>query len=263
MDQDDIKRIMIQNQMMQNQKKHQNKNNLIIIVTIIVGLLVLIGGGIGLYFALANNDNSEAFKVILPDELKNISLPRCTTNTCIKVGEKLSLNQILSSDNITMTIKDNLNGIQKMKNGFPLYTTYNDFIKMISSEESSPYYLIIYNKRNQKYTYYNLNNRECKLTINGLEDGNKNIPFTSSKIVLNENTYYIDDNYDKVNDIKLLVNENGIPYSTITGLELFNLSKQNKVISYMINSIGYILLTKYSLLVFDLNNKLIGIISTS
>jgi hypothetical protein len=269
MDQEDRRRMMIQNQMMQmmqNQKKKSKKQTMIIIA-IIVGLLILIGVGVGLYFALENNDNSdtesEGFKVNLPDELKNISLPRCTNDICLKVGEKLSLNQIISSDKFTMTIKDNLNNIQRMKNGFPLYTTYNDFIRMIASEELSQYYLIIYNKKNQKYTYYNLNNRECKLTTNGLEDGNKNIPFTSSKIVLNGNTYYIDENYDKVNDIKLLVNDNGIPYSTITGLELFNLSKQNKVISYMINTIGYILLTKYSLLVFDLNNKLIGIITTS
>ena len=164
-----------------------------------------------------------------------------------------------------MTIKDNLNNIQRMKNGFPLYTTYNDFIRMISSEESSPFYLIIYNKRNQKYTYYNLNNRECKLTITGLEDGNKNIPFTSSKIVLNGNTYYIDDNYDKANDIKLLVNENGIPYSTITGLELFNLSKENKVkiTQTIMNTIGYLVLTNYSILVFDMNNQLIGVISST
>jgi hypothetical protein len=265
------RRRFIQYQMIQqyqkNQSIKQSRKQLIIIIAIVVGFLLLIGGGIGLYIAFRNDDDSntdtDTFKVILPNELKNISLPQCTTNTCIKVGEKLLLNQFLSSDNFTMTIKDNLNNIQRMKNGFPLYTTYNDFIRMVTSEDSSPYYLIINNIRNKKYTYYNLNNKEFKLSMTGLEDGNKNIPFISSKIILNGNTYYIDENYDRVNNIKLLVNDNGIPYSTITGLELFNLSKQNKVISYMINSIGYILLTKYSLLVFDLNNKLIGIISTS
>jgi len=249
MDQEERRRMMIQYQMMQQYQKKKSRKQIIIIIAIIVSLLVLIGAGVGLYFALRSDDNSESFKVNLPDELKNISLPRCTNDICLKVGEKLSLNQIISSDNFTMTIKNNL----------------NDFIKMIASEDSSPYYLIIYNKKNQKYTFYNLNNRECKLTTTGLEDGNKNIPFISfisSKIILNGNTYYINENYDRVNDIKLLVNDNGIPYSTITGMELFNLSNQNKVISYIIDSIGYILLTKYSLLVFDSNNKLIGIINT-
>ena len=159
MDPEDRRRMMLQYQIMQQYQKKKSRKQIIIIIAIIVSLLVLIGAGVGLYFALRSDDNSESFKVNLPDELKNISLPRCTNDICLKVGEKLSLNQIISSDNFTMTIKNNLNDIQRMKNGFPLYTTYNDFIKMIASEDSSPYYLIIYNKKNQKYTFYNLNNK--------------------------------------------------------------------------------------------------------
>lgn len=264
LDPDTVRRMQQYQMMQQDKKKHQKKRNVIIIISIIIGLLLLIGVGIGLYFAFANNDNktdSETFKVNLPDELKNISISQCTNNTCIKVGEKLSLNQILSSNNFTMTIKDNLSGIQKMKNGLPLYTTYDDFIKMVGSEES-PYYLIINNKKNQIYNYYYLNNRECKLTSTGLQDGNKIIQLTSSQILLNGTIYYIDDDYDKANDIKLLINVNGIPYSTITGLELFNLSKENKVkiTQTIMNTIGYLVLTNYSILVFDMNNQLIGII---
>jgi len=262
MDSDTIKRIQQYQMMQQYQKKYQNKKNLIIIIAIIVGLLVLIGAGIGLYFAFANNDNSETFKVNLPDELKNISLPSCINNTCIKVGEKLSVNQILSSDNITMTIRDNLNGIQKMKNGYPLLTTLDNSFKLLG-EESSPYYLIIYNKKNNRYNYLYLNNREFKLVPSGLQDGNKIIPLLSSKIEINGKTYFIDQNYDKVNDIKLLVNDNGIPYTTIYGKDLNNISGQYKVIEYTMDSIGYILLTDYSILVFNTNNKLVGIISTA
>ena len=256
--------------MQQYQKNYQNKKKTIIIIGIIVGILILIGIGIGLYFAFTMNNTdtdtkTDTFKVNLPVELKNISIPKCTTNTCIKVGEKILLNQNLSSDNYVVTIKNNLIGIQKMKNGFPLYTTYNDFIKMIGSEESSPFYLIIYNSKNKIYTYLYLNNRECKLTNNGLQDGNKIINLSSSQIVLNGNTYFIDYSYDRKNKIILLVDDRGIPYSTITETELDKLIQDNKVkvTQNIINNIGYILLTKYSLLVFNINNKLIGIISTS
>lgn len=270
MDQQQIRRLQQFQLMQEYQKNYQNKKKTIIIIGIITGILILIGIGIGLYFAFTMNDSdtdtkTDTFKVNLPLELKNTVLNQCTSTSCIKVGEKILLNQNLSSDNYVITIKDNLNNIQPMKDGFPLYTTFNDFIRMVKSEETSPFYLIIYNSKNKIYTYLYLNNRECKLTNNGLQDGNKIINLSSSQIVLNGNTYFIDYSYDRKNKIILLVDDRGMPYSTITETELDKLIQDNKVkvTQNIINNIGYILLTKYSLLVFNINNKLIGIISAS
>jgi len=46
---------------------------------------------------------------------------------------------------------------------------------------------------------------------------------------------------------------------------VFNLSKENKikVTQNIINTIGYLVLTNYSILVFDMNDKLIGVISSN
>jgi hypothetical protein len=266
--------IMRMQQIQTYQKNQKNRKKTIIIIIIVSVIILLIGGGIGLYFAFRSDDNSESFKVNLPNELKNISLPTCTSKTCIKVGEKIVLNQILSSDNISMIIKDNINNFIRdpnidyivYTNALPIFTTLADTFKILNYnmknsnilQEETKYYLIINNTQTKKNYYLYLNNNNCMLKTNGLLDNTVNIQLTTRKIRLNNNTYYIDNTYDPLNNICLLIDINGLPYSTIKQSDLDKL----EIIYTILDTIGFILITNYSVLVFDNNLVCIGVISS-
>ena len=290
MDSDESRQQIIRQQRYQAHMLQQKlKNNKMIFIIIIIVILLLIGGGIGLYFALKNDNTDNSNNKILtnttnttnttnlPDELKNIFIPECNGNRCIKVGQQLMLNRVISSDSITMTITNNLNMINRQKiydnqkmlytlttqNASPLYTTFNDINNMLTNrildEEKNlyPYYLIIHNKRTNKYLYTYLNNNQIKLSLDGFIDGDRIVQFTSSKTKINDNNYFIDYYYDPSNNNCLLIDNVGKPYLIINKKDL----EKFKVESNIIESIGYVLLTNYSVLIYDNNYMLIGVLT--
>ena len=94
--------------------------------------------------------------------------------------------------------------------------------------------------------------------MDGFIDGDRIVQFTSSKTKINDKDYFIDYSYDPFNNNYLLIDFVGKPYSIINKSELDKL----KVESNIIESIGYILVTNYSILIYNNNYMLLGVLSS-
>lgn len=247
-----------------------NKTKIIILVVVIIVLLLLIGGGIGLYFYLKNKQNGstqEETKIFQPKitDLPNIfyknTVPKCDIISCLKIGEKIIINQLLTS-----TSKINNMIIKKILNQEEMTTKQNIFGEdtIPNQEETfsySNYYLLLYNTYANVYRYINLNGSSCKLVSNGFECNNRIIKFVGFKCIINDKTYYCDLTYYSTKAYIILCDDDSTPIGIISKTDFDHLNNNNRVQRYLLDNIQTILVTNYSILVLNDNNKLIGLLS--
>lgn len=252
------------------------KNNMIIIAIIIIVILVLLGVGIGIYLYMRKSSTSSIVqeenniikvKILdLPGFFYKSTIPTCDNVCCLKVGESIDLNKLLKSTSgiNNIIIKNNLS--QEEKGG--LQNIYGE--ELIESEEgkstSDDYYILFYNTYVNVYRYINIHLNKCKLMNNGLLYGHMLIKFIAYKCTINNISYFCDLTYLSSQKYVLLCNNDALPVGIITNNDYIYLKNTNNVQSYALTNIGYILITTYSILVFNItsnsnSNKLIGIIS--
>ena len=246
-----------------------NKTTIIIIVIILILLLILIGAGIGLYFYLQNNSDTtqEEMKIYEPRiaDLPNIfyknTVPMCDITSCLKIGERIILNQLLTS-----TSKVNNIIIKKTLNQEEMNAKQNIYGEetIVNQEETpkySDYYLLLYNTFANVYRYINLNDKSCKLVSNGFQCNNRIIKFVGFKCTINNKDYYCDITYYSTKKYVILCDDNSIPIGILSSSDFDYLKNDNKVQRYLLNNISTILVTNYSILVLNSNYKLIGLLS--
>ena len=258
---------------MPNKKRKSKKNNkttIIIIVIVIILLLILSGTSIGLYFYLKNKSNEttqEETKIYEPRlaNLPNIfyknTVPICDITSCLKIGERIIINQLLTS-----TSKVNNIIIKKTLNQEEMITKQNIYGEetIVSQEESpkySDYYLLLYNTFANVYRYINLTGNNCKLVSNGLLCNNKIIKFVGFKCTINNKIYYCDLTYYSTKKYVILCDDKSIPIGIISNYDFDYLNNNNKVQRYLLDNIATILVTNYSILVLNDKFKLIGLLS--
>lgn len=252
-------------------KKKISNNKIIIIVVIIVVLFLLISAGIGLYFYLTNKSNKinkttqeeiyEPKIVDLPNIFYKNTVPLCDITSCLKIGEKILLNQLLTS-----TSKINNIIIKKTLNQEEMNAKQKIFGEdtIVNQEERplySDYYLLLYNTFANVYRYINLSGNNCKLVSNGLLCNNKIIKFIGFKCTINNKNYYCDLTYYSTKKYVILCDDNAIPIGIISNYDFNYLNNNNKVQKYLLDNITTILVTNYSILVLNSNYKLIGLLS--
>jgi hypothetical protein len=278
------------NNIKHNNIKHNNiknnnikQNNYKIIIIIIVCILIIIGIGIGLYFYLKNDtstvnknttENKNATGNIVRDVqiLSGLSIisnlkknQQCRNTSCIKVGQNININDIFTSPNNNITIQSlnpylfQLFQEEKYFNNSGIYAR-----EKIAQEEldiNSAHALSIYNKYSKVSQYLNLRNNYFKLSSNGFLMDNDLIKIYGIKCVIKDKTYYCDLSYVNTLKFVLLFDNNGSIIGTITLDDYKYLDKNKNTTVYFITNISYIMLTEYSLLVFDENNNFIGILT--
>jgi len=255
-------------------KNQDSQKNMIIIAIIIIVILVLLGVGIGIYLYMRKSstssivqeeNNIRTVKILdLPGFFYKSIVPTCTDSCCLKVGESIYLNKILKSisGTINIIIKNNLS--QEERGGFQKIFGED----LVESEEGTSttdtYYLLFYNTYVNVYKYINIRLDRCRLMNNGLLYGHMLIKFIGYKCTINNNTYFCDLTYLSSQNYVLLCDKNALPVGIITNNDYIYLKNTNNVQSYALTNIGYILITTYSILVFNItsnSNVLIGIIS--
>jgi hypothetical protein len=97
--------------------------------------------------------------------------------------------------------------------------------------------------------------------MNGLECNNKIIQFYGYKCTINNKIYCCDLTYYTKKEYVILCDENSRPQGIISYDDLIYLKEINKLEKYVITNITTIILTNYSILALNKDNKLIGIIS--
>jgi len=264
---------MKQNNIKQNNIKQNNYK--IIIVIVIVCILVIIGMGIGLYFYLKNDTtvNKNATGNIIRDVqilsglsiISNLKNQECRNTSCIKVGQIININDIFTSPYNNIMIQS-LNSYlfqifqeEKYFNNSGLYK-----YEKIAQEEldiKSLHTLSIYNKYSRVSQYIDLRNNYFKLSSNGFLVDNDLIKIYGITCVIKDKTYYCDMSYANTLKFVLLFDNNGSIIGTITVDDYEYLNKNKNTTVYFITNISYIMLTEYSLLVYDENNNFIGIIT--
>lgn len=246
------------------------KKKIIIIIIIIVAILLLLGGGIGLYFYLESRSTtlSKSSKIVqeenrikisaLPNIFYNNTVPKCDLKSCLKIGETILLNQLLTStSNINnIIIKQTLNQ-EENKKALIIYGEEPN----ITTEDSSPYYLLLYNTIANIYRYVNLHGSKCKLVQNGLECNNRIIEFYGYSCIIDGNKYYCDLTYSDTNNYVILCDEKAYPIGIISTNVFVTLFRNNQAQKYLLFNIRTILVTNFSILVFDSNDNFIGVLS--
>ena len=253
------------------EKNAETKKNIIIVAIIIVTILMLASAGIGIYFYLDNKSNKkplqEETKIYqpkitdLPNIFINNTVPICNQNSCLKIGERIFIEQLLTS-----TSKINNIIIKKILKQEEMTAKQNIFGEdtIVGSEETfvfSNNYLLLYNTFANVYRYINLNGNSCKLVSNGLQSNNRIIKFTGFKCIINNKTYYCDLTYYSTKAYVILCDDNSLPIGVISKNDFDLLNNNNRVQRYLLDNIQTILVTNYSILVLNDKSKLVGILS--
>jgi hypothetical protein len=251
-------------------KKKRNNKVIIIVVIIIFIFILLIGTGVGLYFYFNNKVGSNKSNIISEENNKIIdikllpsvfyinTIPLCDIKSCLQLGQKILLNQLMTStSNINNIIIKNTLNQEEMNKKLNIYAEET----IITTEETSSYYLLFYNTYANIYRYINLNGSTCKLVANGFQCNNKIIQFTGYKCIINNKIYYCDLTYYNSKNFVLLCDETSYPKGIISKNDFDSLYKNNNVIIYLLNNIQTILVTNYSILVLDKNASLIGLLT--
>jgi len=241
---------------------------MIIVAIVIVIILMLASAGIGIYFYLDNKSNKkllqEETKIYqpkitdLPNIFINNTVPICNINSCLKIGERILINQLLTS-----TSKINNIIIKKILNQEEMTTKQNIFGEdtIVNQEEITINYLLLYNTFANIYRYININGNSCKLVSNGLQTNNRIIKFTGFKCIINNKTYYCDLTYYSIKSYVILCDDNSLPIGVISKNDFDYLNNNNRVQRYLLDNIQTILVTNYSILVLNNKSKLVGILS--
>ena len=247
-------------------KNIKKNTTVIIIVIIILIILLLAGSGVGLYYYLdktkilqeeTNNKVRDIIIQNLPSIFYNNTVPKCDSKSCLLIGQTIILDQLLTSTSKinNIIIKKTLSS-EELTEKLQIYSEES----IISTKESSEYYLLLFNTYANVYRYINLNNDSCKLVSNGFQCGNKIINFFGYKCIINNKIFFCDLTYIN-KDLIILCDSDSIPQGVISKDDLIYLSDNKKVERYILTNISSILITNYSILVLNKENKLIGILS--
>jgi flagellar basal body-associated protein FliL len=242
-------------------KKKKMKIILIVIIVSIVLILAILGVILYYYFKPSSDNNNNTTRKItinkLPQIFYNNTVPICNQSSCLKIGESILLNQILQSTSkvINITLKYNLYSEESS-----VANIYG--IEILSQEEASNIssYLLFNNTYANIYKYIKLTNNKCKLDSRGLICDNKLIKFISYTCNIDNKKYFCDLTYIKIGYV-LLCNESAEPVGIITVDDYNYLKSIYDVQEYRLTNIVSILLTNYSILVFNSKTEFIGIIS--
>jgi hypothetical protein len=245
------------------------QNNYKIIIIVIVCILVIIGVGIGLYFYLKNDTTGNKIRDVQIlsglSIISNLKNQECRNTSCIKVGQIININDIFTSPNNNITIQS-LNPYLLKLFQEEKYYDHSGLYKYekIAQEEldiKNERTLSIYNKISMVSHYINLRNNYFKLSSNGFLVDNNLIKIYGITCVIKNKIYYCDLSYVNTLKFVLLLDNNGSIIGTITSDDYVYLDKNKNTTVYFITNISYIMLTEYSLLVYDENNIFIGIIT--
>jgi len=247
----------------------KNNNTMIIILVIIVIVILLLSGvGIGLYLYLNKSNTTQEETQIYQPKIADLptifyinTIPICDYTSCLKIGERIIINQLLTS-----TSKVNNIIIKKILNQEEIISKQTIYSEdtIVSQEESpvySDYYLLLYNTFANVYRYVNINGNSCKLVSNGFECNNRIIKFVGFKCIINNKTFYCDLTYYSTKAYVILCDDNSIPIGVISKNDFDYLKNNNKIERYLLDNIQTILVTNYSILVLNEKFKLIGILS--